>query len=74
MVRSETMEQSRQEGRIEERRVDILAWLARRFEQEPPEHLANTVQACEDLPLLRAWFDLALEAGSLDDFRQQAGL
>jgi hypothetical protein len=60
---------ARNEGRLEERRIALLAVLRTRFAPEVPPDITQAVQQTTDLDTLARWFDAALTASSLDAFR-----
>jgi hypothetical protein len=70
MIRSETMEKSRGEGRAE----SLVETLALITGQQLPEDLAAKILACTDRAQLRAWLAVAVKARTIDEFRQQTGL
>jgi hypothetical protein len=70
MIRSETMEKSRREGRQE----SLLELLAVRTGVEVPPSLVEKIQACDDKAQLIAWQAIAAKIDTIDQFRQQTGL
>ena len=61
------------EGRLETKIEDLLRVMQKRY-RELPEALVAAVRTCTDSAQLDRWLDLALEAETLAQFRQQAGL
>jgi predicted transposase YdaD len=57
------------EGRVEEKRVDIVRILERRFGEEPARALMELLEECTELDHLRRLFDLALDCTSIEEFR-----
>jgi hypothetical protein len=57
------------EGELKGRRAALLRALEKRGKGPVPSDLAEAIQATEDMDLLSRWFDAALEANTLDDFR-----
>jgi hypothetical protein len=57
-------------GRILERVESILRILQRKFPPGPPADLVSLIQSRTDRDLLARWFDAAIDAQSLDDFRR----
>jgi hypothetical protein len=60
-------------AQIKEKVETLLHTIQKRF-GELPEGARATIQACADREQLRRWFDAALEAQTLAQFRQQTGL
>ncbi len=52
---------------------ELLRVIQKRY-RELPEGLAAAVRACADSQQLDRWLDVALEAETLAQFRQQTGL
>jgi hypothetical protein len=75
MVESEVVkkwqEKARVEGRVEAMRANLGQVLEIRFQQPLPQEISDKLTAA-DLNTLQSWFDLALRAASLDEFRAQA--
>jgi hypothetical protein len=63
----------RMEGRVETRREDLLRVLRARFPGVALGDVEARVHAEQRPDELSRWFDLALRAASLDDFRRDAG-
>jgi hypothetical protein len=61
------------EGTAKTKRGDILRSLGLRFGSVPAD-LAGAVNAATDLSQLEQWFDAAVTAASLEDFRRATGL
>jgi hypothetical protein len=57
------------EGKVEEARAKILRVLQVRFGADVPADLSALVEAQANLDVLNRWFDQALTAATLDDFR-----
>ncbi len=74
MVKSQVMEQSRDEGRIENGQSSLLRLLRVRTKQEVPADLTDKIRATADLTRLEGWLDIAATVDAIDPFRQQAGL
>jgi hypothetical protein len=74
MIRSETMENTREEGRVETRQEDLLDVVGLRTRQTIPEELTQKIRACRNHATLRAWLAVAITVDTLDQFRQQTGL
>lgn len=70
MVRSETMEKTRREGRAE----GLLDLIQVRTGQEVPEDLATKIRSANDVVQLRTWLEAAANIDTLDQFRQKTGL
>jgi hypothetical protein len=51
----------------------LLRLLSKRFPPGPPEELRGAIRAAT-LEQLQRWFDLALDANSLESFRRAAAL
>lgn len=73
MLRSQIVEEWRQEGRVEgrveEKRADVLRALQLRLANPVPADIAAPIEQQPDLEVLSRWFDLALTADSLETFR-----
>jgi hypothetical protein len=63
----------KREGKVEGKREALVRLLELKFQKVPPEVLA-ALQATDDLDQLGRWFDLAVTAPTLPDFRQGSGL
>jgi hypothetical protein len=59
------------EGRAEGKAETLLQILERRFPGTGSVELADRVRSTRDLAQLERWVDLALQAGSFEDFRRQ---
>ena len=57
-----------------EAKADSLLRVLRKRYRELPEELAASIRACTDGDLLERWLDVALDAETLEQFRQQTGL
>jgi hypothetical protein len=68
--KSQIIEARRQEGRLEEKRADLLKVLRAQFRSEVPPDLAEAVSRKDDLSTLRRWFDEAVAGTSPDKFRE----
>lgn len=66
---SRQMQEWQNEAVITTRRADLLRVLEKRGKGPVPGDLVEAIQATEDVELLSRWFDAALDANSLDDFR-----
>ncbi len=58
------------EGKIEGKVGDILRLLEKRFPPGAPTEVAATIKASTNIEQLNRWFDAAIDAASLDEFRQ----
>jgi hypothetical protein len=65
----EWRDEGRAEGRLEEKRNDLLTVLRKRFPPEVPSDVTQSIQQTTDLDTLSRWFDAALDVPSLDGFR-----
>ena len=65
----EWQEQAREETRLQVTRRNLLRVLELRFQTSVPPDLAAAVTETTDLNALGRWFDAALTADTLDDFR-----
>jgi len=74
VVRSQVMEQTRAEGRVEDRQESLLELLNPRSQGSIPTELAGAIRACTDFAKLRSWFTIAVATTTLEQFREQAGL
>jgi hypothetical protein len=54
--------------------VELLLRTLRKRHGELPDELTVTIRACQDGEQLDRWFDTALEAETLAEFRQQTGV
>jgi hypothetical protein len=61
-------------GAKTEAKVETLLRVLQKRYRELPEELTAAVRACTDSAQLERWLDVALEAETLAQFRQQAGL
>ena len=75
MAQGEARGEERGEARGEARGEtnSLLRLLEKRFAPLPSE-FQQLIRSATDLKLIRSWFDTALEAGSLEDFRTASGL
>src|SRR5262249_31336130 len=60
-------------ARAETKAETLLRVLQKRY-RELPEGLTTAIRACIDSAQLDRWLDVALDATTLEQFRQQAGL
>jgi len=67
------LEQGLQQGMLEDAREMVLEALEERFGVVPSD-LEETVRAQKDREVLRKWLRLAIRAGSLEEFRREAGV
>ena len=58
------------EAEIRARVRDVLRLLEKKFPPVVPEEITAVVKASTDLQQLNRWFDAAIDAASLDDFRR----
>lgn len=65
--------EARSEALVQER-VDSVLRVLRRLSRELPDELTASIRSCADPDRLSRWFDDALEAQSLADFRARAEL
>jgi predicted transposase YdaD len=65
----EGKQMGKQEGRAEGAALMLLHYLGRRFGGDVPADLRTQIEGQTDLELLDRWFDQALGAASLDQFR-----
>ena len=72
--RAEGRTEGRAEGRAEGGAESLLRLLGRRFSAPVPPDLATTIRASKDTTQLDQWFDAAITAASLEDFRRLARL
>ncbi len=63
----------KKEGKKEGERNLLLRALENRFGAVPKE-LVTLVRSTKDLDLIRTWFDLVFQAGSMAEFRQKASI
>jgi hypothetical protein len=70
MKESPFLREIKDQGRIEEKRIDILAILRRRFGTEADGALAARLDECPDLGHLNQLFTVALDCATLEEFRQ----
>jgi hypothetical protein len=70
---AELLAGAKAEARAEAKVETLLRVLQKRY-RELPEDVAAAVRACSDSGQLERWLDVALEAETLAQFRQQAGL
>ena len=67
------LEQGLQQGMLEEAREMVLEALEERFGDVPGD-LEEVVRGQKDRDELRRWLRLAIRAGSLEEFRREAGV
>jgi hypothetical protein len=60
------------EGKVQDAREKLLQVLQVRFGMDVPADFSAQVQAQDDLNVLNRWFQQALTAATLDDFRAAA--
>jgi hypothetical protein len=56
------------QGKLEQRREDLLRLLERRFPGQIPEEVRRVLEHQDSMPILQDWFDEAAVAGSMDAF------
>jgi hypothetical protein len=66
--------EARQDQEVKTTQRILLRVLRVRFQAEAPEDLKRAVEGTTDLKMLSRWFDAAVTAASLDDFRASAGV
>src|SRR5262249_53947843 len=66
------MEEGAARATLATRRQVLLQVLRVRFQAEAPEDVKRAVEGTTDLEILSRWFDAAVTAASLDDFRASA--
>ena len=78
---AELLGQAEARGRAEaeakakvETKAELLLRVIQKRYGETPEELATSIRACTDNVQLDRWLDIALEVGSPEQFRQQAGI
>jgi hypothetical protein len=69
MGESQVVNEWRMEGRVREKRADVLRALELRFRTTVPPDLLAAAQSLTTLDELSRWFDASLTANSLDEFR-----
>jgi hypothetical protein len=57
------------EGRLKERRANLLRFIRSRFRDPVPSDVREAVEGQKDLNVLGRWYDIADTADSLDAFR-----
>ncbi len=62
--------EGKKEGKIEGERNALLRLLRKKFSARLPAKLVASIQACDDESRLARWFDSAIDADSLEAFRQ----
>jgi hypothetical protein len=72
--KSPFLESIRAEGRVADRIESILETLRQKFPNELDPGLINAVEQTHELDRLRQWFQIALNATSMDGFRQASGI
>ncbi len=60
-------------GAVTAKAESLLRVLRKRY-RELPEELATSIRVCTDGDQLDRWLDVALDAETLEQFRQQTGL
>ncbi len=65
--------QGKAEGKAEGKVESLLRMLSKRYGPVPPE-VAQAIRTCADVATLDTWIDHALDATSLEQFRQLAGM
>jgi hypothetical protein len=63
----------RAKGRVEARRDLLLRLLRGKFPTQLPPEVSSAIQAQADADELSRWFDLALTASSVEEFRSALG-
>jgi hypothetical protein len=78
MIKSQTMEKTRAEGRVEGlvegRHQTLLLILAARTNLAVPSELVNQIDQCEDIATLDAWTRIAATISTYDEFQAQTGI
>jgi hypothetical protein len=72
-AKAEGRAEAKAEAELQTAARSLLRVLQKRY-RELPEEVTAAVRACTDSAQLDRWLDVALEAGDLTQFRQQAGL
>jgi hypothetical protein len=70
MIESQQVLEWIAEGEIKGEIKSLLRLLQRKFPPGPPEDLVSLIQSCTETSLVARWFDAAIDAQSLDDFRR----
>lgn len=70
VIRSSTMEATRQEGRQE----GLLRLLRARTRSEVPSDLKAIIRGCNVESQLMGWYDVAAEVDTIEQFRQRTNL
>lgn len=73
MIESPLIAELLAEAKVQDRIEMLLRAIRKRFD-ELPEEMAASIRACKDGDQLGRWFDAALEAETLEQFRQRTGL
>jgi predicted transposase YdaD len=73
-IRTESRGEGRQEGRIADRIESIIETLRQKFPNELDPELISTLEQMHELDRLRQWFQFALNATSMEGFRQACGI
>jgi hypothetical protein len=73
MIQSQQVLEWMAEGETKGKREALIRLLGLKFQNVPPELLA-TLQATDDVNRLGQWFDQAVVAQTLNNFRQASGL
>ncbi len=68
--KQEGKKEGKKEGKIEGERNALLRLLRKKFSARLPAELVTRIQTCDDEPRLARWFDSAVEAETLQTFRQ----
>jgi len=70
VLKSQVVEEWREEVRVEERRESLTRILRKRFGSKLPTEPLARIQSEQDTDILRQWFDFALDVSSIDEFRR----
>lgn len=70
MIESQVVLEWINQGKVASRAEDLLRLLQKRFPPGAPVDLAAAIKASQDPETLSRWFDAALDADTLDDFRK----
>lgn len=73
-VVAEWIAQGKVEGRIAEKRADLLRLLHLRFSEPVAAEVVPTIEAQTDREILSGWFDAAVTAPSWEEFRATVGI
>ncbi|MBY0522842.1 MAG: hypothetical protein K2R98_05570 [Gemmataceae bacterium] len=70
MIESQQVLEWITEGEIKAKVQVLRRLLEKKFPPGPPAELTAVINGCTDLSRLALWFDAAIDARSLDEFRQ----